>query len=153
MLPAGIPFKDVLDAACKSVPRLWTPDGKLNLTAVARYCEDHGYPVSQPTLHRHYHATTARPARALNHKTIAALSAAFRVPARLWRGEPLEPEMERALERFTLADLFLAEKISRLPDKTRANILERIEETLEREEQLKRAYQQGNVTPIDRHKR
>lgn len=152
MSHAGLSFSEVLDAACKSVPRLWTPDGKLNLTAVARYCEHHGFPVSQPTLYRHYHAK-GKPGRALKNETISALSETFRVPARLWRGEPLGAEMERALERFTLADLFLAEKISRLPDKARANILERIEETLEREEQLKRAYQQGNVTPIDRHKR
>ena len=152
MTRKGLSFREILDAAAKLVPQLRNADGKVVLSAVARYCKAKGHPVSQPTLSRHYKGPT-KDGHELDIKTAEALCAVFRIPTGVWRGEALGAQMDNALTKASLEDLLLAERIQRLPKKARDNILEQIEEILEREEKLKRAYAESNVTPIDRDRR
>lgn len=148
----GLSFREVLDAACAAVPEVWDADGRLKITRVARYCSRRGHPVSQPTLSRHYRGGSEGPA-SLDHETIDALSAVFHVPKELWRGEAPGSKMAEALEQFSLADILLAQKLGKLPRKERNALESQIEAILEREEALRRAVGNGNVTPIERSRR
>lgn len=146
----GLTFRELLTAAAKSVPELWTQDGELNLTAVARYCAKKGQKISQPTLHRHFEGSKHKE---LSQGTIDAISKVFRIPRNLLRGEPMAAEFEKLLTDYKLSTLLLAQKIELLPESVRRNILNQIEDALEREEQLKRAYSQSNITPLDKNRR
>lgn len=141
-------FRESLTAAARLIPELVNGDGKINLTAVARYCERKGHPISQPTLHRHFVGTTK--ARRVDDRTAKALSAVFHIPVRIWKGEPLTDYEEQALSKGSLEDLLLAQKIAALPAKVRANLLNQIEDAHDTQEKLKRALIDGNVTQIPR---
>ena len=140
-------FRETLTAAAKTVPGLINGNGGVNTSAVARHCRDKGHPVSQPTLHRHY---KGKRSRRVDDETAQALSAVFRIPARIWKGDQLADNEEQALSQANLEDLLLAQKIGRLPKKARDNILNQIEDAADSQEQLKRALTTGNVTPITR---
>lgn len=106
--------------------------------------------MSQPTLSRHYKAGKGTPRR-IDENILDALSAVFKdIPRGLWRGEPLDKQMERTLAEASIDDLILAKRISKLQTADRRLILEQIENFLERDERLKKALTQSNVTSIDR---
>lgn len=141
-------FKEILEEASKSVPGLHTADGRLNLTAVAKYYERRGHPVSQPTLHRLYKGEH----KTLSRDTLEATHLVFRIPRAILRGEPMRPEMEDLLADYKLSTLLLAQKIESLPKEFRDAINAQVEAYLDQREQLSRAFQ-GNVTPIDKSRR
>ena len=142
-------FRDVLEGVTQHMPSLRTAEGRLVATRVAEYCAKQGYPVSQPTLSRHLRAGGPE-----GHKpdpeTIAALIAAFRIPRELLEGEHMSAELDTALTRSPLEDLFLAERISRLKPGARRALLIQLEEIEKREAELQRALQGTNVTSLDR---
>lgn len=141
-------FREILDGAAKSVPRLWTADEKLNLSAVARYYKKKGYPITQPTLQRLYVGTH----KTLSEETITATHFVFHIPKAILRGEAMRPEMEELLADYKLSTLLLAHKIESLPREARDSINNQIEIFLDQKDQINRAFQ-GNVTPIDKNKR
>lgn len=142
----GIPFADIVTAAAKSIPELWDGDGKLNLTAVARYYERRGHPVTQPTLHRLFSGKHGQP----SSRVIEATHRVFpQVPRSLLRGDPMSSDLERLLTDYNLSTLFLAKKLEALPPRVRSNILNQIENEFEREEQLRKAIEAGSVTTIE----
>src|SRR4051812_700079 len=47
-------WAELLREAAGNYPGLWKNEEELNLAAVARHYEKHGYPIPQPTLHRLY---------------------------------------------------------------------------------------------------
>lgn len=147
----GLSFKEVLEAACASVPEVWDDDDRLRIARVARYCAKHGHPVSQPTLARHYQGGESGP-RALDNDTVDALSAVFHVPKEMWRGEPPGKQMADALDQFSLSDILLAQKLAKLPRKDRHALEAQIEAVLEREEVLREAVGRGNVTSIEKRR-
>ena len=147
----GLSFREILDSATRLVPRLRKSDGSINLSAVSSHCKEHGHPVSQSTLYRHYWGE--QDARELSQETIDALCLVFRLPRSLLEGDAIGADMEKALTKVSLETLLLAEKIQRLPMKARDNLLNQVEEILDREEQLKRAFEDSNVVPIDRERR
>ena len=136
-----------MTAAAKSIPELWDGDGKINLTAVARYYERKGHPVSQPTLHRLFSGKHSQP----SSRVIEATHMVLRVPRNLLRGDAMGGDLERTLADFNLSTLFLAKKLESLPRRIRENIYNQIETALEHEEQLQRAIDQGSsVTSFER---
>lgn len=141
-------FREILEGAARSIPGLWTADDKLNLSAVARYYQKRGYPVTQPTLQRLYKGTH----KTLSKATIDATHLVFRVPKAILRGEPMRPEMEELLADYKLSTLLLAQKIESLPKEARDSILGQIEVFLDQKDQLTRAFQ-GNVTSIDKNRK
>lgn len=143
-----ISFRETLTAATRLIPGLWTADGELNTTAVARYCKEKGHPVSQPTLHRHFYGT--QKARRVDDKTAKALSAVFHIRAGIWKGEPLTEDEEKALSQFDFRHILIAQKLEGLPERVRNNILNQIEDAHEASEKLKRAGDGGSSTPPDR---
>lgn len=145
-------FADTLTAAAKIVPGLTDDDGKPILNAVARYCAGKGHPVSQPTLQRHFKPNAVKP-RALEDHIAKALEAVFRVPARIWKGEPMTDREAKALSDFNYETILLAQKIEALPKKDRDALLTQIENALAHHEELQRLLAAGNVTSIDRGRR
>jgi hypothetical protein len=142
-------FKEILDAAARSVPDLWSSDGGLVLSRVAEYFKKKGHPVSQPTLHRHYTGDRERP-RKLDSRVVEAFYAVFRVPRSMLRGEPMSADTERAVVQWGLDVFLLAQKIAELPSPTRDLINRQIEDLLQREAELKKAYESAGVVPISR---
>jgi len=149
MTKKRLSFRDVLEAATQHKPSLRTAEGRLVLSRVAEYCTERGYPVSQPTLSRHY-----RSGGPDGHKpdpeTIAALTAAFGIPRELMEGEAMSAELDDALTRSSLEDLFLAKRISRLKPGARRALLMQLDEIEKRESELQQALQNSNVSSIER---
>lgn len=140
-------FPEVVTAAAKSVPELWDQDGKLNLSAVARYYKRKGHPVTQATLHRLFNGKHGEPSK----KVIEATHNVLRVPRSLLRGDPMAADVEEILGRYPLSTILLAKRLEDLPPTTRKRILEMIEEAYEKEEQLRKLMQDApNITPIKR---
>lgn len=145
-------FAEVLTGAARLVPKLLNHDGKPVLTRVAKYCAERGWPVSQPTLHRHFHPDADKP-RDLDEDTAKALEAVFGLRAGLWKGEPMNEQEAKALSQFGFETILLAQKIEALPKKDRDRILAEIEAATSHHEEIRRLMQNTNVTPIDRGKR
>lgn len=142
-------FTEILDAAARSVPDLWSSDGELVLSRVADYLKKKGHPVSQPTLHRHYTGSREKP-RKLDSRVVEAFHAVFKVPRSMLRGDPMSADTERAIVQWGLDVFLLAQKIAELPSSTRDSINRQIEDLLQREAELKKAYEGSSVTPIRR---
>lgn len=142
-------IRELLEAAAKGYPSLWKVDGSLNLNAVARFLKQHGHPISQPTLLRLSEGEHEEP----KGETVEALHSVFRIPRNMLRGEPMTAELEQLLVKYPLATLFIAERLARLPKEDFENICRLIETATEKNEQLRRAQRDGNVTPIDRPRR
>lgn len=144
-------FAEIVTAAAKAVPELWDQDGKLNLSAVARYYRRKGHPVTQATLHRLFKGKHGEP----SNRVIEATHVVLRVPRSLLRGDPMAADLEEILGRYPLSTILLAKRLEDLPIKTRQRIQELIEEAFEKEEQLRRAMQDSpNITQFqDKPKR
>lgn len=143
-------FRETLSAAAKSIPNGWDWDNdKIRLPAISRYLKKKGYPVSQPTLHRHYHLEGN--SRELKKETVEALHFGLGIPRAILRGEAMSTDLEQALVKNEFSTILLAERIEKLPKAARRNIVNQIDEILEREEALKNAYSSGNVTSIKRN--
>lgn len=148
-----IPFAESINAVTKIRPWLLNQDGRPNLSAVSRYCEEQGHPVPQPTLQRHYWPKPGKQ-RALSDPIAKALEAVFDVPARIWKGEPMTEDEAKALHQFDYPTILLAQKLEALPPKVRKTILEQIEQAHAQYEEMRRLTQNNpNVTPIERGKR
>lgn len=138
-------FAEIVTAAAKSVPELWDQDGKLNLSAVARYYVRKGHPVTQATLHRLFKGKHGEPSK----RVIEATHHVLRVPRSLLRGDPMAADVEEIFGRYPLSTLLLAKRLEELPAKSRQRIQEMIEEAFEKEEELRRALQASpNVLPM-----
>jgi len=144
-------FAEIVTAAAKSVPELWDQDGKLNLSAVARYYKRKGHPVTQATLHRLFKGKHGEPSK----RVIEATHQTLRVPRSLLRGDPMAADVEEIFGRYPLSTLLLAKRLEELPTKSRQRIQELIEEAFEKEEELRRAMRDSpNITSMnDRTKR
>lgn len=139
---------EIIQAAAKSVPDLWTDDDKINLSKLARYYENKGHPLSQPTFSR-----MSKGLHDPSPGTIDATHYVFGVPRAILRGEPMSSETEKALIDFKLSTIFLAQKLEGLPKADFKSICEQIERAYEKEEALRRALRHSNVTQIDKDRR
>lgn len=133
MAKGGYSFRELLTQAAGLVPGLVNDDGKVNLTAVARYTEKRGHPVSQPTIFRHFNAPADKRPK-MESETIEALHLVFGIPKSMLRHEKMDADTQEALARFPLSTILLAEKIEALPPPLRRSVLLHIEELLRREE-------------------
>lgn len=147
-----VPFADTLRAAARLVPKLLDGDGEPVISRVAAYCAEKGHPVSQPTLQRHYKPSQTKP-RALDDPTAKALEHVFRIPARIWKGEPVTEDEARAITQFGYQTILLAQKIEALPPRIREALLIQIENAHANQEEMQRLLAGSNVTPIERGKR
>lgn len=141
-------FCELLSEAAKGFPSLWKSDGRLNLAAVARHYEKHGYKVPQATLHRDCNGVHEP-----SDKVIQATHAVFRIPLSLLRGETVSSELDQLLKKHPLQVLLLAQRLVELPESDRDLVLSQVEMLEDKHRQLKAAYKEANVTPIDRHRR
>lgn len=148
MTPRRFTIQQLLQEAAKSVPGVWFDDGRINLAALARVFKKKGYAVSQPTLSRQWNGTHGK----ASDSTVEAFYRVLRIPRELTRGEPMNPTWEKALSKYNLSTLLIAERLESLPRADFENICREIDRAYEREEQL-RSLQGSNVTPIDRDKR
>lgn len=138
-------FGEIVTAAAKSVPELWDQDGNLNLSAVARYYEKKGHPVSQATLHRLFNGKHGEP----SSRVIESTHKVLRVPRSLLRGDPMAADVEEIFGRYPLSTILLAKRLEELPAKTRKRIFEQIEEAFEQEEKLQKLlHESPNITSI-----
>jgi hypothetical protein len=143
-----IPFAVAVREAARLIPWVWNADGQLNLTALARYYEEKGHPVSQPTLHRLFEG---------KHKpsdgVILATELVLRVPRSILRGEPMAADYDKLLGNQRLSTILLAQKLEELPKSVRDPILQLIDNEITKQEQLAKALQAApNITPFDRTK-
>ena len=149
----GPSLGEILLAAAKWVPGVWTAEGNLNRTALSRYFEDQGHPLSQPTLHRLFADKTPvdkKSPRKLSPETVEAVHAVLKIPRSMLRGEPMSADTERAITQFGLDVFLLAQRIAELPFEYRENLVAQIDERLKREADLKKALEAGTVIPINR---
>lgn len=142
-------FREAVEAAAKHIPSVWNAEEKLNETALARYYENKGYPITQPTLHRLLTGKHSEPSPRVVEATYHVLG----VPRSMLRGDPMPADIEKMLGDYHLSTLFLAKKLEALPRAVRKGIEQQIEAAFEQEEQLKHALlNRGNVTSFDREK-
>lgn len=141
-------MRDLLLSGAKFVPGVWNAEGNLNSTALSRYFEAQGHPISQPTLHRLL--SDKRSPRTISAETIEALAEVLRIPRSLLRGEQMSADTERAITQFGLDVFLLAQKIAGLPPEYRDTLNYQIDERLKREMDLKKALENGSVIPITR---
>jgi hypothetical protein len=139
---------EVILAAAKSVPGLWTDDDEINMSELARYYEKKGHPLSQPTFSR-----MRKGLHVPSPATVDATHYVFGVPRAILRGEPMTSEMEKVLTDYKLSTILLAQKLEGLPRADFKSICDQIERAYEQEEALRRALRHSNITPIDKDRR
>jgi hypothetical protein len=139
----------LLREAAAGYPSLWKNEQELNLAAVARHYEKHGYPIPQPTLHRLYFGKHDRPSEAV----IAATHAVFKIPLAMLRGERVSRDLDQVLERYPLQVLLLAERIGKLSKLDRDAMLLQLQAAEDRQRQIEELRTDNKVTHIDRSKR
>lgn len=145
-------FRELLTQAAGLVPGLVNDDGKVNLTAVARYTEKCGHAVSQPTIFRHFNAPADKRPK-MEPETIEALHLVFGIPRSMLRHEVMDAETQEALARYPLSTILLAAKIEALPPPLRRSVLLHIEELLRREEEHnQKSSDVSNVTRLPRRR-
>lgn len=142
-----ITFREIVEAAAKAVPAVWSDDGQINLSELSRYYDRKGHPVSQATLHRLFHGKHGAP----SSRVVDATNAVLRVPRSLLRGDPMAADIDELLGRYPLSTILLAKRLEDLPPVTRKRILEMVEEAYDKEEQLQRLMAASpNVTALKR---
>jgi hypothetical protein len=142
-------WAELLREAAVNYPALWKNDKDLNLAAVARHYEKHGYPIPQPTLHRLYFGRHDRPSEGV----IAATHAVFKIPLEMLRSERVSRDLEQLLERYPLQVLLLAERIGKLNKLDRDAMLLQLEAAEDRQRQIDELRKDPKVTVLDRTKR
>jgi hypothetical protein len=142
-------WAELLREAAVNYPALWKNDNELNLAAVARHYEKHGYPIPQPTLHRLYFGKHDRPSEGV----IAATHAVFKIPLEMLRSERVSRDLEQLLERYPLQVLLLAERIGKLNKLDRDAMLLQLEAAEERQREIDELRKDPKVTVLDRTKR
>jgi hypothetical protein len=142
-------WASLLREAAANYPGLWKNEQELNLAAVARHYEKHGYPIPQPTLHRLYFGKHDRPSEAV----IAATHAVFKIPLTMLRGELVSRDLDQLLDRYPLQVLLLAERIGKLPKSDRDAMLLQLQVAEDRQKQLDDLRADAKVTVLDRSKR
>lgn len=135
-------FRELLTQAAGLVPGLVNDDGKVNLTAVARYSEKRGHAVSQPTLFRHFNAPADKGPK-MDSGTVEALHLVFGIPRSMLRHEEMDADTQETLARYPLSTILLAEKIEALPPPLRRSVLLHIEELLRREDEHRQSMGPG----------
>lgn len=142
-------WASLLREAAANYPGLWKNEQELNLAAVARHYEKHGFPIPQPTLHRLYFGKHDRPSEAV----IAATHAVFKIPLTMLRGELVSRDLDQLLDRYPLQVLLLAERIGKLPKLDRDAILLQLQVAEDRQRQIDELRTDPKVTVLDRSKR
>lgn len=149
MIKKGPSLREALEAALQWIPDARMANGRPNTSALERHFEKKGAPLSQSTLHRLFADKSDKP-RKLDAKTIEALHAVLKIPRSILRGEAMSADTERAMVQYGLDVFLLAQKIAELPVPTRELISRQIDELLIHEQDLKKSFESGNVTPLHR---